>query len=412
MHKFQIKKPDTGVWLLGALGDVATTLIAGTLAIRKDLASNSGMVTCLPLMNALDLVSLDNLVFGGLDIRPGTLPQAAEEIYRRSGTISRETLDQIGPDLSAINEHIMFDPMTAWNPNAPAADLPALTEILKRMRSQLATFRERHQLDHIVVVNLVSAEPMPRDSAGHDTLAELEKLIASDRKDLVTPSMCGAYAAFMENCPYINFTPNNKSTCGALRELAEQKRLPYYGNDGKTGETLVKTALAPMFAYRNLKVMSWEGVNMLGNGDGATLNNPENRAAKLRNKEDVLPGILGYPLHSGVSINYVPSLGDWKTAWDLIHFQGFLDVKMTMQFTWQGSDSILAAPLVLDMIRLSEFAARHDEIGPMRHLCCFFKNPIDVEEMAFYPQFSMLLDYADRHLRRRSSSHGKNSSLA
>jgi myo-inositol-1-phosphate synthase len=153
-----------------------------------------------------------------------------------------------------------------------------------------------------------------------------------------------------------------------------------------------------MFVYRNLQVMSWEGVNMLGNGDGKTLSDPNNRVAKLRNKGNVLENILGYPVHSGVNIEYVPSLGDWKTAWDLIHFQGFLDVPMTMQFTWQGCDSILAAPLVLDMVRMSAFAAHNNEHGPMKHLACFFKSPHGVSEMGFQKQFEMLLEYAYQHL--------------
>ena len=147
---------------------------------------------------------------------------------------------------------------------------------------------------------------------------------------------------------------------------------------------------------------------MLGNNDGATLSDPENRVNKLHNKENVLKNILGYNPHSDVTINYVPSLGDWKTAWDLIHFKGFLDVPMTMQFTWQGCDSILAAPLLLDMARLSEFAARHGEAGPMRHLSCFFKNPIEVDEMALHAQFGMLLEYVEQHLGRRDKQDKSN----
>jgi myo-inositol-1-phosphate synthase len=152
-----------------------------------------------------------------------------------------------------------------------------------------------------------------------------------------------------------------------------------------------------MFACRNLRVLSWEGVNLLGNNDGKTLADPRNREMKLRHKERVLEGILGYSPHAGVTINYVPSLGDWKTAWDLIHFRGFLDVPMTMQFTWQGCDSVLAAPLVLDLVRLMDFAARQGEHGPMRHLAAFFKQPLGVEEMDLHRQFQMLLDYAERH---------------
>lgn len=393
----------TGVWLLGALGEIATTVMVGAHAVARDMAPGSGMVSALPPMNALDLARLDTLVFGGLDVRPGSVLQTAREISRRSRTFSVEVVETLAAELSAIGSDLVIDAEASWRPAAPARALPPLEVLVARLRSYLAAFRARHDLRHIVVVNLTSAEPAPVDAPAHVDLAALEAAIAADRKDFVTPSMCAAYAAFMEGSSYVNFTPNDRATCPAMAQLAEARRLPYCGNDGKTGETLVKTALAPMFAYRNLSVLSWEGVNMLGNGDGATLDVPENRVAKLRNKGGVLEGILGYPVHSGVSINYVPSLGDWKTAWDLIHFRGFLGVEMSMQFTWQGCDSILAAPLVLDLVRFAEFAHRHGEFGPMRHVCSFFKSPIGVKEMALYPQFAQLLAYAANHLQRREA---------
>jgi myo-inositol-1-phosphate synthase len=229
-------------------------------------------------------------------------------------------------------------------------------------------------------------------------------MITADRKDLFSPSACYAWAALSEGCAYVNFTPNAGTDWGGMAELAARNRVPFYGDDGKTGETLIKTTLAPMFAHRNLQVLSWEGVNLLGNNDGRVLGDPGNREAKLRNKERVLGGILGYEPHTGVTINYVPSLGDWKTAWDLIHFQGFMDVPMTLQFTWQGSDSILAAPLVLDLVRLAELAMRRGEHGPMHHLAAFFKNPLGVAEMDFHRQFDALLAYAAQHLARETTS--------
>lgn len=391
----------TGVWLLGALGEIATTVVVGAHAVGREIAPGSGMVSALPPMSGLGLARLNDMVFGGLDIRPGSVPQTAEQVSRRSRTFSPEVVEALAAELSAIDRDVVIDAEASWRPAAPARALPPLNVLVARLRGYLAAFRARHDLRHVVVVNLTSAEPAPVDAPAHEDLSALEAAIAADRKDIITPSMCAAYAAFMEGSSYVNFTPNDRATCPALSELAEMRRLPFCGNDGKTGETLVKTALAPMFAYRNLSVLSWEGINLLGNGDGATLDVPENRAAKLRNKGGVLEGILGYPVHSGVSINYVPSLGDWKTAWDLIHFRGFLGVEMSMQFTWQGCDSILAAPLVLDLIRFAEFAHRHGESGPMRHVCSFFKSPIGVKEMALYPQFAQLLAYAAAHLQRR-----------
>ena len=390
----------TGLWILGALGDIATTLIVGGLAIRRGLRPPTGMVTALPPFNALPLTRLDDLVIGGLDIRDGSVSAIARQVGASSGTFDATLLDALAKDLAAVDANLVAAPPLAWDAQAPEQARPALSDVVAELRTRIAAFRTRHRLDHVVVVNLVSAEPEPPALPTTAALAALEAAIAQDRRDQVTPSMCSAYACLQESCSFINFTPNAYATCPALQQLAQRMRVPIAGNDGKTGETLVKTALAPMFAARNLRVLSWEGFNMLGNGDGATLENPANRASKIRNKSGVLSQMLGYEPHAGVHINYVPSLGDWKTAWDLIHFEGFLGVRMSMQFTWQGCDSILAAPLVLDMARLADFAFRQNEYGPMAHLACFFKNPLDVEEMALAPQFEMLVAYAADHLER------------
>ena len=390
----------TGIWLVGAYGDIATTLIVGACALQNQLISGNGLVTELSPMRQLDLIALDSLVIGGHDIVDASVANQAEIICVRSRTYSYPLLQQIKPLLEKINDDIVVAPELAWNVLEPAQGLPTLDELSHKIRTCIQQFVAKHKLDHVVVVNIASAEEQNPFLEDHENFTAFLNLLATDRKDLIPPSMLCAYAAFMEHCSYINFTPNIGASIGALQSLAREKKSPYYGNDGKTGETLVKTVLAPMFAARNLRVMSWEGTNLLGNGDGETLNKPENCKNKIQNKAAVLPQILGYPVHSGVDINYVPSLGDWKTAWDLIHFQGFLDVPMTMQFIWQGCDSILAAPLIIDMIRLAEFAHRNGEKGAMHHLACFFKNPIEVNEHTFYKQFEMLLSYTYRHLEK------------
>lgn len=395
----------TGVWIIGAGGEIATTMVVGALAIRKGLADTTGFVTCMPPMAELSLVTLDQLVFGGIDIRPVSLTESARNIAANSRTFSRDMLDAVTPELDALSEDILIEKDLNWNPlkPAPSISLPALDEIVTRLRRHIRNFADKHGLQRIIVVNLASAEAHGSTTPAHEHLAGFEALIRENRRELVSPSMCYAYAALLEDCAHINFTPSPAATIGALQELAATRNLPFYGDDGKTGETLVKTVLAPMFVQRNLRVLSWEGINMLGNGDGKTLENPQNCEAKIRNKAEVLNNILGYRAHADVDIKYVPSLGDWKTAWDLIHFAGFLNVPMTMQFTWQGCDSILAAPLVLDMVRMGEYALRQGESGPMHHLASFFKNPVGVSEMALYPQFEMLLEYTYDHLRREQS---------
>ena len=377
-------KNKTGIWIAGAKGDIATTMMVGTIAIRAGLVSTHGLTTMLPPMNQLSLVGLDDLVFGGIDVSDRPLSASAQSLYATSRTISRETLDAALPEIERIEHDILVDRQMAWKPRSPRDQSKTLAEHIADITGAIAAFKSRHDLDRVVVVNLSSVEPDPAPSPGHETLEGLDRLIADDDKDAVMPGVCYAYAALKSGCPYVNFTPNAGASMAAIDELARQAGLPYYGSDGKTGETLVKTALAPMFAYRNLRVLSWEGINMLGNNDGKSLDESDNKIAKIRNKGGVLSDILGYSPHAGIDINYVPSLGDWKTAWDLIHFQGFLDTNMTMQFTWQGCDSVLAAPLVIDIVRMAEFACREKESGQMRHLAAFFKNPLGVKEMALH----------------------------
>ena len=189
-----------------------------------------------------------------------------------------------------------------------------------------------------------------------------------------------------------------------------QRKTCHAGQDGKTGETLLKSVLAPMFAARNLEVLSWVGHNIFGNLDGLVLDDPANKAAKIKSKDQLVGNILGYDPQTLVSIEYIRSLGDWKTAWDHIHFRGFLGTPMTLQFTWQGCDSLLAAPLVLDLIRFVELSHRRGEVGVLSHLASFFKRPLGLEEHDFSRQFSLLLEWAERQTQlpraeRRSSAH-------
>jgi len=274
-----------------------------------------------------------------------------------------------------------------------------LAATVERLGDDLDAFRRTHALDTVVVVNVASTEPPITLGPEHQRLEAFQRVIQQNRTTRVTASMLYAYAALERGCPYVNFTPSLGIAPPALQELGVKQHVPFYGSDGKTGETLMKTVLAPLFRYRNLEVMSWEGFNILGGGDGRVLADPRHKSSKVKSKGGVIASTLGYSPHAGVAIEYVPSLGNWKTAWDYIHFRGFLGTKMTAQFIWEGCDSILAAPLVLDLVRLTEFAQRKGEAGPMPHLACFFKDPLGVSVHAFTEQVRMLFDYVGRHTR-------------
>ncbi len=397
-----MKRRKTGVWLIGALGSISTTVIIGALALRRGLTEPVGMITAGSLFDGIPLVALDDLEFGGCDIRPGSLKDTAAHLIRETGVIRGDLLPEIQHELEEIEPHISRG--TASNcgeaieqlADHPACRcLPAREEI-DLIRSQILAFKAARSLDEVVVVNLASTEPSLDATPIHEDLASLETCIEGNGSGAVRASTLYAYAAIREGCPFINFTPSQGALLPALVQLAGELGVPVMGSDGKTGETLVKSVLAPMFSYRNLEVLSWEGFNILGNLDGRVLENPSNKAAKIQTKDQVLSKILGYSPHSRVHIDYVPSLDDQKTAWDFIHFRGFLGARMSLQFIWQGFDSILAAPLVLDLARLAELAKRRGESGLMPHLASYFKAPLGVEAFGLHEQYGMLADYTAR----------------
>lgn len=389
----------TGVFFVGASGYIATAVMAGAFALKKGLCDRSGMVTELPVFSTLGLIDPGELAFGGWDIRQASPLESAENYFRNS-QLPMEMLGRIEADLAGVAPDI-YEGITTncgraivelSKTNKKRMPLPAQVE---KLRDDISQFRKRNSLDTVVVVNLASTEPPLEKSPSHDSVEAFGKCIERDMHSEIRASALYTYAAILENCPYLNFTPSNAALLPAHVSMAKERKVPVMGNDGKTGETLVKSALIPMFLYRNLEVLSWEGFNILGNMDGRVLNDPDNKESKIITKDRILGKVLGYSPHSRVHIHYVPSLDDQKTAWNFIHFKGFFGAKMSLQFIWQGYDSVLAAPLVLDLVRLSELSRRRGEGGLMRHLSSFFKAPIGVDEHRFYEQAEMLFSYAE-----------------
>jgi myo-inositol-1-phosphate synthase len=399
----------TGVWLVGARGNVATTAVAGARGIARGTADATGMVSARPPYSALDLPPVEGFVFGGHDVSQRPLAETATELAD-AGIVDRETLSAVSDDLEAVDGRIRTGTVRNCGSARSLADGDTLDEtartasdIVAQIRADYDRFVADHDLDRLVVVNLASSEPPVADADRYDTVEAFESALEADDPDLPASSLY-AYAAIGDGHPYVNFTPSTGSELGGLRELAERRNVPHVGRDAKTGETLLKTALAPMFAGRNLRVMSWDGFNILGNDDGLVLDDDANKAGKLQSKGGVLSNILDGDAHNRVRIDYTPSLGDWKTAWDHVHFEGFLGTEMTLQFTWQGADSALAAPLVLDLVRFVAHADERGEGGVQTHLASFFKEPMDVDEHDLSRQFAALESYARRHLDGESAS--------
>nr|WP_244316277.1 inositol-3-phosphate synthase [Streptomyces albidochromogenes] len=239
-------------------------------------------------------------------------------------------------------------------------------------------FARRRGLDRVVVVNVASTEPAPTDPG------------------TLPPSSLYAAAALRAGCPYVNFTPSTGLRAPALQDAVAASGLPHAGRDGKTGQTLLRSVLAPMFVQRALSVRAWSGTNLLGGGDGAALADPAAAAAKNAGKNRVLADTLGVLPEGDVHIDDVPALGEWKTAWDHIAFDGFLGSRMTLQTTWQGCDSALAAPLVLDLARLLARAHEVGVSGPLPELGFYFKDPDDGGPAALAAQYEALLGFGAR----------------
>lgn len=359
-----------GVWLIGARGSVATTTVAGCAAITAGLHAPTGMVTETPLFAGGGLPPLASLVFGGHDTVDCPLPKRAEALVG-GGVLPHGLPPAVGSELSAAEAEI--------RPGGPLpGDTRTQAELIDSFATDIRDFVRRHALARAVVVNVASTEPAVADGS------------------TLPPSSLYAAAALRAGCPYVNFTPSTGLHHPALAGPAAASGLPYAGRDGKTGQTLLRSVLGPMFAQRALTVRSWSGTNLLGGGDGAALADPAAAAAKNAGKERVLTDTLGTTPDGETHIDDVPSLGDWKTAWDHIAFDGFLGTRMVLQTTWQGCDSALAAPLVLDLARLVSRAHEAGLSGPLPELAFYFKDPLGDAPAALGDQYEALAAFAER----------------
>lgn len=264
-----------GVWLVGARGSVATTVIVGAAAVRAGLVPPVGLVAESTDFRAAGLPSLAELVFGGHDVVGTPLTKRVDQLVG-AGVVPARLAAAVHPDL-AVAEAEIRDGLHRGGEEPQAV-------AVERLVADISTFRERNGLDRVVVVNVSSTEPPVVHRPEFDDLAALDRAMASE-SGVLPPSAVYAYAAFRAGCPVVDFTPSTGPRLPALDELARACGLPYAGSDGKTGETLVRSVLAPMFRARALRVLSWSGTNLLGGGDGATLADPDAAASKTASKQ-------------------------------------------------------------------------------------------------------------------------------
>jgi myo-inositol-1-phosphate synthase len=394
-----------GVMLVG-LGAVSTTLIAGVHAIRKGLAQPIGSLTQLgtirlgkrtehrspPIREFVPLAQLDDLVFAAWDI----FEENAYESARTAGVIETPLLEQLRPELEAIRPlPAVFDRRYVKRLDGPNVKRgSSKRDLVEQLRSDIRTFAHQHSLDRMVVLWCASTEAYMTESAAHESLAAFEDALDAN-DETITPSMLYAYAALQEGVPFGNAAPNLGVDTAALVELAGERHVPIAGKDLKTGQTLLKTIIAPGLKARLLGVSGWYSTNILGNRDGEVLEDPDCFRTKEVSKTGVLDHILQpdlYPdlygrLCHKVHINYYPPRGDNKEGWDNIDLYGWLHYPMQLKINFLCRDSILAAPLVLDLALFLDLAARANRHGIQEWLSFYFKSPMHARGL--YPEHDL-----------------------
>lgn len=386
--------------MVGAAGGVGCTVALGLSALGRGLVPPTGLVTELAELRVADLAPIDAIVLGGHEVRQTTLLDGVEGFRKRSGLFTSELVRACARDLASVDRNLRPGTLLgASRAMRGVVGKPWVREdkscaaAIERLADDIVEFRRDHKLSDVVVIHAASSEPPIRPRAEHRSDAALSRALIRSAGPSLPPSCIYALAALEAGCPFVNFTPSAGITLPAIQERARRRGLPYMGSDGKTGETLVKSVLAPLFAARHLRVLSWVGQNILGNQDGRVLSDPATKQSKLRSKDRLLRSILpGEPM-TGVGIEFVPSLDDWKVAWDFIHFEGFLGTRMHMQFIWHGSDSALAAPLIIDLARLAALEHRRGGVGPMSHLAFYFKDPLGATEHDLPTQWRTLVEH-------------------
>ncbi|MBR1622253.1 MAG: inositol-3-phosphate synthase [Prevotella sp.] len=405
-----------GIMVVGC-GAVTTTFITGVLMARKGLAKPVGSMTqydkirigrgdnkkYLSYYDIVPLAKLDDLEFATWDVYPQNAYQAAmyaEVLKEKDIEPVRDELEKIKPMRAAFDKNFakrldgdnIMQGKTRW-------------EMVEQLRCDIRNFKKEKNVDRIVVIWAASTEIyVPVYEPVHNTLADLEKAMKADDREHVAPSMCYAYAALTEGAPFIMGAPNTTVDIPAMWELAEKTKMPIAGKDFKTGQTLVKSGFAPIIGTRCLGLSGWFSTNILGNRDGLVLDEPANFRTKEVSKLSTLETILKpeeqpdlyQDYYHKVRINYYPPRNDNKEGWDNIDIFGWMGYPMQIKINFLCRDSILAAPLLLDLCLLSDLAARAGRYGIQRFLSFYLKSPMhdytQGEEPVnnLYQQYTML----------------------
>jgi myo-inositol-1-phosphate synthase len=421
--EIQAPKGKLGVMIPG-MGAVATTFVAGVEAVRKGIAKPFGSVTQMgtirlgkrtdarspKIKEFVPLAALDDLVFTGWDIFEDDMYTAAS----KAGVLERELLEQVKPFLGSIKPRkAVFDHNYVKNLDGPNVKKGKnKMDLAEQVRADIREFRKSSGAARLVTIWCGSTESFIQPTAAHQSLKAFEKALTQNDEN-IAPSMIYAYAALSEGVPFANGAPNLTVDIPAMHELSRQNEAPICGKDFKTGQTLMKTILAPGFKARLLGLNGWFSTNILGNRDGEVLDDPGSFKTKEESKLSVLehilqpelyPDLYGHFTHK-VRINYYPPRGDNKEGWDNIDIFGWLGYPMQIKVDFLCRDSILAAPIVLDLVLFNDLAQRSSElrgIGIQEWLSFYFKSPMTAPGL--YPEHDLFIQLMKlkntlRHLR-------------
>jgi myo-inositol-1-phosphate synthase len=399
--------------LTPGMGAVATTFFAGCEAVKQGLGLPIGSLTQMGtirlglrtehrqpyIRDFAPLAKLTDLVFGGWDIFPENAYQSA----RKAGVLEKELVEKLRPQLEAITPmSAVFDPEYVKKISGPNVKTGATkVDLADQLRADIRGFIKRNELDRCVMVWCASTESYIEAGPQHASLQAFEAAMRAN-DPTIAPSMIYAYAALMEGVPFANGAPNLTVDIPALQELAKKNKVPISGKDFKTGQTLVKTVIAPMLKARMLGLNGWFSTNILGNRDGEVLDDPGSFKSKEVSKLSVLDTILEPALYPQlyadfshkVTINYYPPRGDNKEGWDNIDLFGWLGYPMQLKINFLCRDSILAAPIVLDLALFSDLASRAGMSGIQEWLSFYYKSPmaapgLDPEHDLFIQQMKL-----------------------
>lgn len=416
MEKILKAEGKLGVLVVG-LGAVSSTFITGVLMTRKGLAKPVGSTTQYDVMRVgegadkkylkynqiVPLADLNDIVFGAWDVYPANAFESAVncEVLKAKDILPvKDELEKIVP-MKAAFDHNYAKRLDGDN----VKTCTSRWDMTEQIRQDIRDFKKRTGVDRVVVLWAASTEVyVPVDKEVHYTLDQLEKAMKADDRARIAPSMCYAYAALSEGCPFIMGAPNTTVDIPAMWELAEKTRMPIAGKDFKTGQTLVKSGFAPIIGTRCLGLAGWFSTNILGNRDGLVLDEPDNfrtkEVSKLSTLESILvpekqPDLYTDYYHK-VRINYYPPRNDNKEGWDNIDIFGWMGYPMQIKINFLCRDSILAAPLCLDLVLLCDLAARKGRYGIQRFLSFFLKSPMhdytqdEVPVNNLFEQYTML----------------------